>query len=138
MTTHHPHAGLDLTVEQLSAALTAWKADCDNPLITAAVTLIQDHEGWLHRADFRRSCVHIYSDAYPESAGKATIRWSQARDFLDAGPLGSTSELSVLRFACALALDEFSWSGLGPAHLDMVWQALATALKRTPATSTPR
>lgn len=130
MTTHHPQAGLDLTTEELSAALTAWKADCDNPFLVAAVTLVQEHEGWLHRADFRRICVYVYSDAYPDGAGKATIRWGQVRDFLEAGPRGSSSELAVLRFACALALDEYSWSGLGAAHRDMVWRAFATAMKR--------
>ncbi|NKQ59051.1 hypothetical protein HFP15_40035 [Amycolatopsis sp. K13G38] len=127
---HHPHAGLDLTTEQLNAALDKWKADCDNRFIAAAVTLVQEHDGWLHRTDFRRSCIYVWSDAYPDSAGKASIHWRNALDFLEGNPNASTSELSVLRFACALALDEFSWSALGSAHLDMVWQAFATAMKK--------
>jgi hypothetical protein len=127
---HDSHSGLHLTAAQLSEALELWKADCANPLIAAAVTLLQEHESWLHRTEFRRSCVYRYSDAYPESAGKASIRWAQVPEFLDGNPHGSTSEWSILRFACALAVDEYSLSALGHAHLAMVRNAFVTATTR--------
>ncbi|TNC19088.1 hypothetical protein [Amycolatopsis alkalitolerans] len=111
-----------MSAEQLSRALTKWKADCDNPFIVAAVTLVQEHEGWLYRADFRESCVYVYG------ARRAAIRWSHVKDFLEAGPRASTSELSILEFACALAQDRYSWSVMGPAHREFLRRAVSTAL----------
>jgi hypothetical protein len=62
----------------------------------AAVALLIDHDMWLHRSDFVRTCVSIQEPV-------AFIDWPAAIAALDAGTLPcSTSEASILRIAAGL------------------------------------
>ncbi|QRP43004.1 hypothetical protein [Amycolatopsis sp. FDAARGOS 1241] len=116
--------------EDLNAKLDHWKAGADNASIRAAVTLLQEHEGWLRRGDFVWQCIDVMSASSdePDGVGYATIKWAQVKDFIEGRVRASTSELAVLKFACALARDEFDWTGMGRAHRAMLLRAVTTAL----------
>lgn len=87
----------------------------------AAVDLLAWHERWLRRADFVKAAV--------VKRGTATaINWDMAREFLDSGPRGSTSELAILDLAVTLAEDRFRFGIMGDAHSRAIVRAVAQAL----------
>jgi hypothetical protein len=118
-----------MTARQLDAALTKWKARCTNPLILAAVTLVQEDEDWLHHPEFRDRCVHVGGDGRPESAGKAMIVWAEVRKFLDGDVRGTRDQIAMLEFACSLAQDRFGWAAMGWVHREVLLRAVTTALE---------
>ncbi|MFB9830943.1 hypothetical protein [Actinoallomurus acaciae] len=71
----------------------------------AAVGLLVEHDTWLHRSDFIRTCVTVETDLFTdEDEVAAFVDWSAAVRVLDAGGLPcSTSEAAVLRIAAGLA-----------------------------------
>ena len=73
------------------------------------------------RAGFQRACVE-------RDARKAWINWRKAREFADAGPTASTSEMAVLDLAVAIGENRFKFSIMGPANSRMIAQAVARAL----------
>jgi hypothetical protein len=89
--------------------------------IRAAVELLIEHETWIRRAGFQRACVE-------RDARKAWINWRKAREFADAGPTASTSEMAVLDLAVAIGENRFKFSIMGPANSRMIAQAVARAL----------
>jgi hypothetical protein len=87
--------------------------------VRAAVELLIWHEYWLRRSDFRRACIRHVS-------GTPYIRWREAQSLTGDPPAGaSSSQLTVLRVAVAVGLDDFRLSGLGHAHRRAVAQAFA-------------
>jgi hypothetical protein len=90
--------------------------------VRAAVDLLIWHEAWLRRPDFQRACIRHVS-------GTPYIKWREAQSLTENPPVGaSSSQLTVLRVAVALGLDDFGLSGLGHAHRRAVAQAFAEAV----------
>jgi hypothetical protein len=89
--------------------------------VRAAVELLIWHEAWLRRPDFQRACIrHVNGTPY--------IKWREALSLAEDPPVGaSSSQLTVLRIAVAIGLDQFGVRGLGHAHLRAVAQAFAEA-----------
>ncbi|TKG61502.1 hypothetical protein [Prauserella endophytica] len=112
-----------IATDELADLIRRWTSTGPSPLILAATNLLLEHEGWLWRADFRRTCIHYFPDEQ-----MARFDWLAVQDLLAEEPRASTSELAILRFACALALDEFSWSAMGTSHQAMLRRAVDTAL----------
>jgi hypothetical protein len=104
-------------------ALRRWIANHD-PNVRAAVELLGWHEHWLRRPDFARACIH--DDRAID--GSARINWRQAREFFDAGPRASTSELAILDLAVALGENRYRLSIMGEALSRAIVQAVARAL----------
>ena len=105
----------------LVAGLRAWTKDHD-PHVRAAVELLIWHGGggyWLRRADFTTAAVK-------RSRREAWIDWSAAREFVDAGPRASTSEMAILDLAVALGEDRYRLNIMGAAHS----QAIADAVRQ--------
>ena len=111
-------ADFDTTV----GALRQWAATHD-ARARAAVELLCWHEHWLRRQDFIKACVH----ADPH-AGMTWINWREAREFCDAGPRASTSELAILDLALTLGEDRFRFGSMGHAHRAAIVRAVALAL----------
>lgn len=106
-------------LEELVTRLRAWTQGHD-PHVRAAVNLLIWHEYWLRRRDFVRAAVI----AAPR---EAWIRWDAARDFAEAGPRSSTSELAVLNFAIALGSDQYRFNHMGHAHAEAIVTAVREA-----------
>jgi hypothetical protein len=104
-------------------ALRSWTRNHD-PHVRAAVELLIWHEHWIRRQDFQRACMH--DDTAID--GSAWIHWRQAREFVDSGPRGSSSELAVLDLAVALGENRYRLSIMGAAHSSAIVQAVARAL----------
>jgi len=104
-------------------ALRRWTQNHD-PHVRAAVELLVWHEHWLRRADFRKACLH--DDTATD--GSAWIHWRQAREFFDAGPRGSSSELAILDLAVALGENRYRLSIMGDAHSRAIARAVARAV----------
>jgi hypothetical protein len=109
----------DLT-ETLIAALRAWTRHHDLH-VRAAVELLIDHRFWLRRQDFVRLAVH-------QDGGEAWINWRGAREFVNDGPRGSTSEVAILDLAVALGEDRYRFGIMGPNHSRMIARAVADAV----------
>ena len=92
-----------------------------DPHVRAAIELLIEHETWIRRADFQRACIE-------KDAREAWINWRKAREFADAGPTASTSEMAVLDLAVAIGENRFKFSIMGPAHSRMIALAVARAL----------
>jgi hypothetical protein len=102
------------------AALHRWTHNHD-PHVRAAVELLIEHEAWIRRADFRRAAIE-------RNAREAWINWRKAREFADADPRASTSEMAVLDLAVAIGENRYRFSIMGPANSRMIAQAVARAL----------
>ena len=100
--------------------LCRWTHNHD-PHVRAAVELLIEHETWIRRADFQRACVE-------RNTREAWINWRNAREFVDAGSVASTSEMAVLDLAVALGENRYKFSIIGPANSRMIAQAVARAL----------
>jgi hypothetical protein len=109
--------------DAIVAGLRLWTATHDTH-VRGAVELLIEHQIWIRRADFQRACVHDGR----ASDGTMWIHWRQAREFCDSGPVGSTSELAVLDLAVAIGENRYKFSIMGPAHSQMIAQAVARAL----------
>jgi hypothetical protein len=107
----------------LAAALRAWTQHHD-PHVRAAVSLLIDHDFWLRRPDFTRTCVH--------RGGEAWIDWQAARAFVEEGPGASTSELAILDLAVALGENRFRLSVMGAANSRAIAAAVARAVGEAP------
>lgn len=106
--------------DTLAAGLRAWAAT-DMPYVRAAVDLLAWHESWLRRADFRAACVG-------SDQGQPYIRWDRAARFAASSPRASSSEMTILTTAIAIAGDDLGLYGLGRAGRKAVVGAFATAL----------
>lgn len=109
--------------DTLVKTLRAWTEHHDAH-VRAAVELLVWHGGggyWLRRADFTTAAVH-------RGKYESTINWSSAREFVDAGPRASTSEMAVLDFAVALGENRFHLSIMGDAHSRAIVNAVRTAV----------
>jgi hypothetical protein len=102
------------------AALRRWTHNHD-PHVRAAVELLIEHETWIRRADFRRAAIE-------GGTREAWINWQKAREFADAGPRASTSEMAVLDLAVAIGENRYRFSVMGSACSPMIAQAVARAL----------
>lgn len=97
--------------EELLAGLREWTSTHDAP-VHAAVELLIEHDSWLRRADFIRSCVRV-------EHGMTRIVWTTAGEMLKSAELtASSSALVVLDVAVLLAQD-----GLGLTRLDRTTRA---------------
>jgi hypothetical protein len=99
--------------------LRRWTHNHD-PHVRAAVELLIEHETWIRRADFQRSCIE-------KNAREAWINWRKAREFADSGPMASTSEMAVLDLAVALGENRYKFSIMGHANSQMIAHAVACA-----------
>jgi hypothetical protein len=109
-----------ISFEDLAAGLRRFAATHDAN-VRAAVELLIWHEAWLRRPDFTRACIRY-------DGGTPYIKWLEVRRLTEDPPVGaSSSQLTVLRLAVALARDDFRLSGLGHAHRRAVAQAFAEA-----------
>ena len=107
-------------LEPLLAGLRAWTRHHD-PHVRAAVELLIEHEFWLRRRDFLRTCVH-------RDGQEAWIGWREAREFTDVGPRASTSELAILDLAIALGENRYRLSIMGDVHSRWIATAVARAV----------
>ena len=106
-------------------ALRNWAANMDAS-DQAAVELLTWHEFWLRRADF-------IAVAVVKRSGLPAIGWRAAREFCDAGPRASTSEMAILDLAVTLAEDRFRFGIMGSAHSRAIVRAVAQAVGVDPA-----
>jgi hypothetical protein len=106
--------------DTLVRLLRRWTHNHD-PHVRAAVELLIKHETWIRRADFRRAAIEANSR-------EAWINWRKAREFADAGPTASTSEMAVLDLAVAIGENRYRFSIMGRANSRMIAQAVARAL----------
>jgi hypothetical protein len=106
--------------DTLVVRLRRWTHHHD-PHVREAVELLIWHETWIRRADFQRACVEL-------GAREAYIDWRKAREFTDAGPRASTSEMAILDLAVALGEDRYRFSIMGSAHSRMIATTVARAL----------
>jgi hypothetical protein len=92
--------------------------------VRAAVTLLIAHDVWLHREEFRQTCLRRTSD------GDWWIDWRAAREAFDAGELrcASSTEVAMLDFAIALGTDCFRFSRMGETNTRLLMDATALAL----------
>jgi hypothetical protein len=111
---------METDFDGLAARLRKWAAG-SSAHVRAAVGLLLWHDYWCRRADFARACIRPYRD-------ESVIVWLQAREFAEAGPRCSTSELDVLRVAIAIGSDEFRLAAFGHIHRYKVAEAFAAAL----------
>ncbi|GLY82021.1 hypothetical protein [Actinoallomurus iriomotensis] len=89
------------TATELAALLRVGAQGCHSD--EAAVGLLVEHDTWLHRSDFVRTCVTVETGLSDDGVA-AFIDWSNAVRVLDAGGLPcSTSQAAVLRIAAGLA-----------------------------------
>ncbi len=101
-------------------ALRRWSVD-HGLHVRAAVELLIEYETWIRRGDFQRACIE-------RNAAEAWISWRKAREFADAGPAASTSEMAVLDLAVALGENRYGFSIMGRANSRMIAQAVAHAV----------
>ena len=112
-------ADFDTTV----AALRRWAAGM-NCRDAAAVDLLAWHEGWLRRPAFTTAVLVKHGSTL-------AVNWRKAREFLDSGPRGSTSELAILDLAVTLAEDRFRFGIMGDAHSRAIVHAITQAVGLT-------
>ena len=89
--------------------------------VRAAVELLIDHDVWLRRPDFTRTCVR-------RDAREAWIDWRAARAFVDAGTVASTSEMAILDLAAALGENRYRLPVMGAANSRSIATAVARAV----------
>ena len=106
--------------DTLARALRRWTHSHDLH-VRAAVELLIEHETWIRRGDFQRTCVD-------QDSREAWINWRKAREFADSGPRASTSEMAVLDLAVALGENRYKFSIMGPANSRMIAAAVARAV----------
>lgn len=94
---------MSYTATELAAFLRIGAQGCHSD--EAAVGLLVEHDLWLHRSDFVRTCLTVETDIFAEEEDVAAfIDWSAAIRVLDAGALPcSSSEAGVLRISAGLA-----------------------------------
>jgi hypothetical protein len=102
------------------AGLRRWTATHDLH-VRAAVELLAWHEYWLRRADFAASAIE-------KRGGHLVVDWHRARQYYEAGPRASTSEMAVLDLAVAIGEDRFRFGIMGSAHSKAIVRAVAQAL----------
>src|ERR1700729_3548184 len=108
--------------DTLIKTLRAWTRDHDPHVRAAVDLLIWHHDGfWLRRADFTSAAVR-------RGKYESTIDWGAAREFADAGPRASTSEMAVLDLAVALGENRYRLSIMGDAHSRAIVNAVRTAV----------
>lgn len=117
-------------VEFLADGLTRWAA-AHGPAVRAATELIIWHDRWLRRGDFHTACIGYDNDVTPY------INWVDAARFCEDPPPCSMSELTILRIATMIVLDDYALRELGRAHRAAVVAAFTTALEVTPPVKTP-
>jgi hypothetical protein len=100
--------------------LRAWTRTHDAH-VRAAVDLLIWHEHWIRHAGFRKAVLD-------SAGGVIRIGWREAREFADAGPRGSTSELAILDLAIAIGEDRYRLRIMGDAHAKAIVRAFASAL----------
>ncbi len=110
--------------QTLTDRLRAWTRGHDDH-VRAAVELLIDHDCWLRRADFTRACVH-------HDGRQAWIDWTQARRFVEAGAVASSSERAVLDLAVALGENRYRLSIMGAANSRRIATAVARAVRVQP------
>lgn len=103
----------------LAADLRSWASTETDPVRAAVGLLVL--EGWHRRRDFIRACVH-------DDAGVPWIRWREAREFLDDGPRGSSTELAILDLAITLTEDRFHLQSMGRVHRQWIADAVRQAV----------
>lgn len=108
-----------VSFDDLVKGLRAWAHG--NEAATASVELLAWHGFWLRRADFLGACVS-------SRQGMSLITWRAAREFVDAGPRGSTSEVAILDLAVAIGENRYRLAGFGHAHRRAVVEAVASAV----------
>jgi hypothetical protein len=106
--------------ETTAHALRRWAAQMDAS-DRAAVELLAWHEFWLRRAGFKAAAV-------VNRGVHLAVDWAAAREFADAGPRASTSEMAILDLAVAIGEDRFRFGIMGAAHSKAIAQAVARAL----------
>jgi hypothetical protein len=111
------------THAEVVRGLRAWTKEHDLH-VRAAVELLVEHDVWLHRDEFRQTCLERTSE------GGWWIAWYSAREAFDAGGLrcASSTEVAVLEFAIALGTDRFRFSRMGAASTRLLMDAVASAL----------
>ncbi|GLY82020.1 hypothetical protein [Actinoallomurus iriomotensis] len=94
---------MDYSATELAALLRIGAQGCLSD--QAAVGLLTDHDLWLHRSDFARTCVTVETDPFvPGEEIAAFIDWGTAIRLLVTGALPcSPSEAAMLRIAAGLA-----------------------------------
>src|SRR5258708_3834498 len=102
--------------DTLVVRLRRWTHNHD-PHVREAVELLIEHETWIRRADFQRACIE-------RDSREAWINWRQAREFTDAGPAASTSEMAILDLAVAIGENRYRFSIMGRASSRMIAQAV--------------
>ena len=107
------------TTEALVAGLRRWTRHHDLH-VRAAVELLIEHGFWLRRQDFIRAAVRKDGDTW--------IDWRGAREFVDEGPRGSTSEVAILDLAVALGEDRFRFGIMGSRHSQWIAAAVTMAV----------
>jgi hypothetical protein len=106
--------------DETVAGLRNWAATNDAP-VSAAVELLAWHGYWFRRADFLKACTgHVGTATY--------LKWQKAREFADSSPRCSSSEMSVLRLAIAIATDDLGLNCFGREHRRAAVKAFADAL----------
>jgi hypothetical protein len=106
--------------DTLVVRLRRWTHSHD-PHVRAAVELLIEHETWIRRGDFQRTCIQV-------DGPEAWINWRKAREFVDAGSVASTSEMAILDLAVAIGENRYRFSTMGPANSRIIAQAVARAL----------
>lgn len=128
------------TATELAALLRVGAQGCHSD--EAAVGLLVEHDTWLNRSDFVRTCVTVQTDSFAQVEEVAAfIDWSNAVRVLDAGGLPcSRSEAAVLRIAAGLAGVPVNLramlGGLDSRNIQLVAEAVMHA-NGTPNTSLP-
>jgi len=108
------------TTDTLAETLRAWTRSHD-PHVRAAVELIIWHDSWLRRADFTSAAIR-------RGKYESTVDWGAAREFVDAGPRASTSEMAILDLAVALGENRYRLSIMGASHSQAIADAVRTAV----------
>lgn len=111
----------DTDFDTLVTGLRAWTKDHDAH-VRAAVELLIWHEAWLRRRDFCKAAIDYGGH------GMIRIGWTEAREFADAHPGASTSEMAILALAVAIGEDRYRLRIMGGAHARAIVRAFAQAL----------
>lgn len=117
----------ELSVADVMAGLARWPAYQAEPWVRAAVDLLHAHNGWGHwLADkaFLARCVRRGVD----DPAMLVIDWAAANLAADE-LIGTRTETAVLRFAVALATDEYAITSLDTSNRAALVAALTTATR---------
>ncbi|RTL61604.1 MAG: hypothetical protein EKK42_34525 [Pseudonocardiaceae bacterium] len=111
------------SAESAAVGLRRWARGHD-PHVQAAVGLLIAHETWLHRNDFRTTCVDRDRD------GTCWIDWADARRLFDAGRFAkaSSTEIAMLDLVIALGADRYRLSQMDDAQARLITESVAAAL----------